>query len=181
MRQDKLLSLSFAAIMFAGGLYCLLAPGLAIETIAMITGLGLIFYGLGHLFVWMSRLGLGISDYWLLACSIIALIGGAVLWGSGMAHKAFELMLVYVFSAWLIICGLLSIMHALGLRKMHVTYNTKTLGTHWPLLAGAGILLGAAGVFFIFAPQAALGGFAVMLGAGLIVGALASVANVFAE
>ena len=98
-----------------------------------------------------------------------------------MAHKAFELMLVYVFSAWLIVCGLLSIMHALGLRKMHVTYNTKTLVTHWPLLAAAGILLGAVGVFFIFAPQAALGGFAVMLGAGLIVGALASVANVFAE
>lgn len=181
MRQDKMLSITFAAIMFAGGLYCLLAPGLAIETVAMIVGLGLVFYGLGHLFVWMSRLALGISDRWLLISSIIALVCGAIMWGSGMAHAAFALLLVYVSAAWLVLCGALTIMHALGLRRIHVEYNTQNLCKRWPLLLIAGFLLIAAGIFVVTAPMAALGGFTVLVGAGLLVGAVSTVANVFAE
>lgn len=181
MRQDKVMSITFAVIMFAGGLYCLLAPALAIETIAMIAGLGLVFYGLGHLFVWMSRLAMGLSDYWLLACAIVALALGAVIWGSGMAKVAFAVMLVYCFAAQLFLCGILSIMHAVSLRKIHVTYNTKSVGTRWFLLAVSGVLLICMGVFCVFFPGSIAASFSMLLGIALIVGAVSSVANVFAE
>ena len=181
MRQDKLLSITFAAIAIAGGLYCIIKQGLALETMAMIAGLGMVFNGLASLFTWLARRAAGVGDTWLLVTSIISFVAGILLWSTGMAKIVVFAMIVVLLAVWLIGVGVFDILHGMSLRKLHVDLETEWLGKNWWLLLLGGIILILAGVFCLIYPLFALNLLSLLIGGSLLVGGLGIIACSFAE
>ena len=149
--NKKILYICIGAVSIVLGILCIFNRELAI----MLSGIGLILYGLGSFFHWKERRKAGAASIWALAGMLMAVgFGIFILIGNQLGDFAIRLLLISL-SIWLIAQGVLEVLGAVMYRK---AMTTADLGIQAPgsmasmVLGTIMILVGVFGLIFpIFA------------------------------
>lgn len=150
MNQEKLLPVILAIVTFAAGVYCVVVGDLALKTLSMITGWGLIFYGFSMFSIWMIRLRNGLADAWLLTSAVVSFVAGGVVWGSVLFHFESPLLVVYMLVGWGLVCGGLGVLHGLGLRTIRLTSGDASVAKRWIVQILVGVAMVVVGGYVVF-------------------------------
>ena len=164
----KVLSVIAGILMIIGGLYCLFNPGATYLSIGYVVGFSMIMDAVGAFAVWHQARKVGFADGWMLTSAILSAVLGFFVLNSAVLQLGIDAFIVYYIAAWLVIHGIVVIVGAWRIRRMHKDWNTKMLGTHWyaPLLIG--ILLCVFGVLSFLKPVLLASTIGVFIGLGII-------------
>ena len=169
----KILGVVLGALMVAGGIYCMVTPGLTFLTIGWVLGISMVADAIGNIATWFSRRKEGAADGLTLAIGIVSLLLGIALVASEGMQLAVDMMVAYMAAFWVLAVGVLRIARSLKLRRIHKELGTKIIAARWwaPLISG--IVLAAIGVFGLVNPAVA----AVAIGAVIGMTIVAAGAN----
>ena len=168
----KIVAAILGVLMIISGMYCLLFPGLEYWVIAYVIGICMILDAAGRIAAWWSGRKNGESDGLMLLSAIISLIFGLLLVLSPTLQLAFDLFIIYMMAAWVLLLGIIRIVHAMKLRKLRKTYGTNYLGKNWGVALVLGILLVILGLYSCFHP------FVMAIAIGMLIGIGAIVAGI---
>ena len=150
--NKKILYICIGAVSIVLGILCIFNRELAI----MLSGIGLILYGLGSFFHWKERRKAGAASIWAGAGTFVAFAFGVfVLIGSRLGNAAIQFLLISL-SIWLIAEGVLEILGAVMYRK---AMTTADLGVQAPGSVSAmvlGIAMAAVGILGLIYPVVAV-------------------------
>ena len=169
MSAMKVLAVILGVLMVISGVYCLLFPGMQYWMIAYIVGVCMILDSAGRLAAWWNSRKEGESQGLLLLSGILSLIFGIVLVLSPTLQLAFDLFLIYMMASWVVLLGILRIVHALNLRKLNKTYEKNPLGKSWGIALVLGILMILLGIYSFFHPLVMAMTIGMLIGIGLII------------
>lgn len=165
----KVITIILGVLMVIAGIFCLLNPALTYLSLGYILALGMVMDAIGGIFTWSERRKKGLADGWTLAGSIISLVFGLVLLGSAFMQVMVDAMIVYLVAFWLLVVGIIRIVGAIQLHRLHKEYEQNLLGQQWwiPLLSG--ILLVACGILSFSNPVGLILALGINFGINMIV------------
>ncbi len=168
----KALAIILGILMIVSGVYCMMAPEIMFLTIGWVLGINMIADAIGNIATWSARRRIGLADGWTLAAGIISLIFGIALVGSESMQLAVDAFVAYMAASWLILIGMLRIVRALQLRRIHVELPGEVVAGYWWVPLVSGILLLIVGAFGLANPSVAA------VAIGTVIGMSATVAGV---
>ena len=169
MRASRILTLLFGIAMIACGIYCLFTPVMTYMTLGYIVGVNMVIDALGGILTWSDRKKAGRADGWTLAGAIASLIFGIGLITSTALQLVVDMTIVYIAAAWLVILGIIRIIHACKLHKVRKALDAEILGRRWWLILLIGILMVAGGIFSFVNPTGLIVAIGINFGLNIIV------------
>ncbi len=169
----KVLAIILGVIMIAGGIYCLALPEITYFVLGYVLGVLMIMEGIERLVIWFKRDRGTDQSVWTMLSAIFSLIMGIVLVGSDILKLIVADFVLYMGIAWVICLGIIRIMHAFQIRKLHKAAvaaggDTEIGGSWWVALI-LGILLLICGIIAFFTPSIAAITLGIMIGVMLII------------
>ncbi len=147
MLRKKIMYICIGAVSILFGILCVFNRELAI----ILSGIGLVLYGVGSFFQWRERRKAGAAGTWVLAGTLAAIgFGIFILTGSCLGEFAVRALLICL-SIWLLAEGVLEILGAVMYRK---AMTSADLGVQAPgsvssmILGTIMILVGIFGLIF---------------------------------
>ena len=147
MSNKKIMYICIGAVSILFGILCIFNSELAV----MLSGIGLVLYGIGNFFQWRERKKAGAAGSWALTGMLAAVgFGIFILIGSRLGEFAIRLLLISL-CIWLLAEGVLEILGAVMYRK---AMTTADLGVQAPgsvssmVLGAVMILVGVFGLIF---------------------------------
>ena len=168
MRTSRIITIILGVVMIVTGVYCLFTPAMTYLSIGYIVGFNMVLDAVGGIVTWSDRKNRGTADVWTLIGAISSLIFGVILLGSAAMQLIVDMMIVYIAAAWLIVIGVIRIIRAAKLRKMHKEFETRILGKRWWVIMLMGIALVACGVFSFANPSGLMIAIGINFGVNII-------------
>ncbi len=169
MSAMKILAVILGVFTIIAGAYCLLFPGLEYWIIAYVIGVCMILDSAGRIAAWWNTKKNGEPQGIILLSGLISLVFGVILVASPSLQFAFDLFIIYMMAAWVLLLGIIRIVFALRIRKLHKTYETNYIGKNWGIALALGILLVLLGLYSIFYPMVMAITIGILVGIGLLV------------
>ena len=94
---------------------------------------------------------------------------GIVLLGSTALQLVVDMAIVYIAAAWLVVIGILRIVHAARVRKLRKALDAEILGKRWWLMMLIGILLVIGGILSFINPTGLIIAIGILFGLNIIV------------
>ncbi len=164
----KILAVIFGIFMIVGGVYCLFTPIGTYLVIGYVVGISMLIDAIGRFVFWLNENRAGQSDGWTLTSSILSAVFGILILSSAALQLGIDAFLIYYIAFWLIVQGIIYIVRANKIRRLHKNWDTKMLGTHWYLPLIIGILICVFGVLCLFMPLILASVIGVFIGLGII-------------
>ena len=168
MKIAKVLNVIFGILMIIGGLYCLFTPGLTYLTLGWVVGFSMVFDAVGRFVGWWQGRKDGAADGWMLVSAILSAVFGFFILNSAALQLGVDVFIAYYAAIWLVIHGIIAIVMAFKIRRLHKEWNTKKLGTHWYLPLCIGILICLFGVLSLLNPAIIATSIGIFIGLGII-------------
>ena len=164
----RVLYFIFGIYMIIGGFYCLFKPGLTYLSIGYVIGISMILDAIVSFMVWWETRKTAEADGWMLASSILSAVFGFFVLNNTVLQLGLDAFIIYYIAVWFVIRGIFLISRAAKVRRLHKTWDTKTIGTHWYLPLILGILLILFGILSMFKPLVLASTIGVFIGLGII-------------
>ena len=148
----RILAVILGVMVIISGFYCLFSPNITYLMIGYMVGIAMILDSIGSFATWGQEKKEGTADGWMLACAILSAVLGFFVLNDAILQLSIDAFLAYYIAAWLVLRGIMSIVRAFKIRKLHKNWDTKVLGTHWYLPLCIGILTCAFGILCMFKP-----------------------------
>lgn len=169
MKASRIITLLLGIVMIITGVYCLFTPMMTYMTLGYIVGFNMVMDAIGGIVTWSDRKKAGQADGWTLAGAIISLVFGIVLLGSTALQLVVDAVIVYIAAAWLIVIGILRIVHAAKVHKLRKALDAEILGKRWWLMMLIGILLVIGGILSFINPTGLIIAIGILFGLNIIV------------
>lgn len=169
MKASRIITILIGIVMIVTGIYCLFTPVMTYMTLGYIVGFNMVADAIGGIVTWSSRKKEGEADGWTLAGAIISLLFGVVLLGSTAMQLAVDAVIVYIAAAWLVVIGILRIVHASRVHKLRKALDAEIIGKRWWLMMLIGILLVIGGVLSFINPTGLIIAIGILFGLNIIV------------
>lgn len=167
-KASKVLAIIFGILMVIGGISCMFTPVVTTLAIGYIVGFSMIFDAIGRFMEWFDLRKTQEADGFMLAGAILSMIFGFFILNSAILQLGIDAFIVYYIAIWLILHGIITVLHALKLHKFHKNWDTKILGTRWYLPLIFGILVVIFGIICLFNPLIIASMIGVFIGLGII-------------
>lgn len=118
---------------------------------------------------WFELKKEGKADGWMLADGIVSCVFSLILRGSTALQLMVDVAIAYVAAIWILTIGIIRIVHAFKLRKVHKELDTKLLCSSWGLNLCFGILQVLFGILSLMNPSVIMAAMGVFIGLGIIV------------
>ena len=177
MKFSKVITIILGVVMIVSGIYCLFTPAMTYLSLGYIVGFNMVLDAIGGISTWSDRKNKGKADGWTLAGAIASLLFGILLLGSAAKQLGVDMMIVYIAAAWLVVTGILRIIRAGRLRKIHKEFQTNLLGKHWWVIMLAGILLVVCGALSFANPAGLMVAIGINFGINLMVAGASLIAT----
>ena len=164
----KVLSVILGIFMIIGGVSCLFQPISTSLVLGYVVGLSMVFDAIGRFVGWWQEKKNGMADGWMLTGAILSAVFGFFILNSAILQLSIDAFIVYYIAFWLVLHGIMVMVRAGKIRKLHKNWNTKKLGTHWYLPLCLGILLCLFGVLCLMKPLIVASVLGVFIGLGII-------------
>ena len=164
----KVLVVILGIFMIVGGIFCLFDPVSTSAAIGYVVGFSMVFDAIGLFIEWHVAKKAGLADGWMLTGAILSTVFGFLILNNTILQLSIDIFLAYYAAIWLVCLGILIIVRACKLRKLHKNWNTQMLGTHWYLPLILGILLCAFGILCIFKPLVMASVAGIFIGLGIV-------------
>ncbi len=164
----KVLSVIMGIFMIVCGIYCICQPSTTALMMGYVVGLSMIFDAVAGFAFWAQEKKAGRPDGWLLTSAVISAVLGFFLVNSSALQLAVDAFIIYYIAAWLLCQGILAVVRALKIRRLHKNLNTVKLGAHWYVLLCLGIVVCAFGILCFFKPIIIASTIGVFIGIGVI-------------
>ena len=106
--------------MVATGLYCVFTPIESFMAVAgWVVGFTMLIDGIGRFMLWWDVRKSILADPWLLISSIISIVLGIIVLFSQTLQLGIDVFIIYYVAVWLVITGIVAIVQALRLHKLH--------------------------------------------------------------
>ena len=168
MKAARIITIALGVLMIVTGVYCLLTPAMTYLSLGYMVGFNMVLDAIGGIATWSERKNKGMADGWTLAGSIASLVFGVVLLCSAAMQLAVDMIIVYIAAAWLIVIGVIRIIRAGQLRKIHKELQTEILGKRWWIILLTGILLVVCGVLSFANPSGLMVAIGINFGINII-------------
>ena len=168
MRTSRIITIILGVVMIVTGVYCLFTPAMTYLSVGYIVGFNMVLDAVGGIVTWSDRKNRGTADVWTLIGAILSLIFGVILLGSAAMQLIVDMMIVYIAAAWLTVIGVIRIIRAAKLRKIHKEFETHILGKRWWVIMLMGIALVACGVFSFAKPSGLMIAIGINFGVNII-------------
>ena len=168
MKASKVITIILGAVMIVTGVYCLFTPAMTCLSLGYIVGFNMVLDSIGGIATWSDRKKKGTADGWTLAGAIASLVFGIVLLGSTAMQLVVDMMIVYIAAAWLVVTGIIRIIRASKLRKIHKEFQTHRLGKRWWIILLTGILLVVCGALSFANPSGLMVAIGINFGINII-------------
>ena len=169
MKTSSVITCILGIVMIITGGYCLFTPVMTYMTLGYIVGFNMIVDAIGGIITWSARKKAGEADGWTLAGAIASLIFGLVLLASTALQLVVDMAIVYIAAAWLVVIGILRIVHASKVHKLRKALDAEILGKRWWLMMLIGILLVIGGVLSFANPTGLIVAIGIHFGLNIIV------------
>lgn len=167
-KVTKVVAVIFGILMVIGGVVCLFSPISTSLALGYVVGLVMVLDAVGRFIYWWQERKAGSADGWTLAGAILSLVFGFFILNSAALQLGVNIFIMYYVAFWLVLHGIISIVHAWKIRKLHKEWNTKMLGEHWYIPLCIGILVCVFGVLCLFKPVVMASVIGVFIGLGII-------------
>ena len=164
----KVLSIILGILMIISGLYCLFTPGLTYLMVGYIVGLSMVFDAIGRFVYWCQAKKEGQADGWMLIGAILSAVFGFFVLNSAALQLGVDAFIAYYIAIWLVCYGIIVIIRAWKIRRVHKNWDTKMLGKHWYTPLCLGILLCVFGILSLLNPTIIASAIGIYIGLGII-------------
>ena len=164
----KILAVIFGILMIITGLYCIFNPDMATLSLGYAVGLSMVFDAIGNFAEWWQARKYNAADGWMLVGAILSAVFGFFVLNSAALQLSLDAFIVYYVAIWLVARGIISIVRAWKICRLHKNWNTKMLGTHWYLPLIIGILTAVFGILCLFKPLVMASVIGVFIGFGVL-------------
>ncbi len=150
----RVLSIILGVILIIGGVFCIAYPTATFATLGWLVGILLLISGINGIAAYVTGRKSGGATVWDLVFGILTVVLGVFLLFSPLAVGITDIVLVYLFSIWMVVGGILRIVAGVGVIRKH----TGSKAWIWMLILGIlMILLGIFGFFFPLVNALAMG------------------------
>ena len=164
----KILLIILGILMVVTGIMCLFSPQDTYLMLGYVVGISMIFDAIGGFFEYGEVKGKVQGSGWILAAAIISLVFGFFVINSTALQLSLDVFIAYYVAAWLVLRGIIFIVHTCKRRKIHNDWNTQIIGTHFWLPLILGILIIVFGILCVFKPMITVTVIGVFMGIGII-------------
>ena len=168
-KVGKVLSVIFGVLMIAGGFYCLFTPAATYLAIGYVVGFSMVLDAVIGFITWHDEKKEGNADTWMLVSAIFSAVFGFFILNSEVLQLSVDVFIAYYIAVWLVIRGILVIIRAAKIHRLHKNWNTKKIGTHWYIPLIIGILMVIFGVLSLLNPIIIETTIGIFIGFGIIV------------
>jgi uncharacterized membrane protein HdeD (DUF308 family) len=169
MKASRIITIILGILMIGTGIYCLCTPALTYMALGYIVGVNMVIDAIGGIILWHERKKAGDADGWALAGAVASLVFGVILTCSTAFQWIVDLAIVYLAAIWIIVIGILRIVHAVRVHKLRKALDAEILGSRWWLVLIVGILMVVCGVFSLFNPSGLIIAIGVNFGLNIII------------
>ena len=169
MKASRIITFILGIFMIITGVYCLFTPALTYMTLGYIVGINMIVDAIGSIILCHERKKAGDTDGWALAGAVASLVFGIILTCSTAFQWIVDMAIVYLAAIWLIVIGILRVIHALRVHKLRKALDAEILGRRWWLVLIVGILMIVCGVFSLFNPSGLIIAIGINFGLNIII------------
>ena len=155
-------------LMIIGGISCLFTPISTSLVLGYVVGLTMVFDAVARFIYWLQEKKKGLADGWMLTGAILSAVFGLFILNSAALQLGIDVFIVYYIACWLLLRGILSIIQAFRLRRLHKSADTVLLGTRWYIPLCIGILVCIFGILCLFKPVIMASVIGVFIGLGII-------------
>ena len=164
----KVFLIIFGIFMIIGGISCMFSPISTSLALGYVVGMVMIFDAVGGFITWGQGRKAGAADGWMLTGAILSLIFGFFVLNSEALQLSIDVFIVYYIAVWFFLHGIVDIVRAFKILRMHKNMQTVVVGTHWYLPLLFGILLCVFGVLSMMKPVFLASTLGVFIGLGII-------------
>lgn len=168
MTIRKILGIILGVLMIASGIYCLLAPGLTYLNLGYVVGISMLMNAISRIVAWTELKKEDEADGWMLADAIISCIFAVVLLGSTVLQLAVDVAIAYMAAFWILVIGIMRIVHAFRLRRAGRDLDMALLAFGWAWRLCAGILMVIFGILGMMNPAIIMAAIGIFIGLGVI-------------
>ena len=168
MTIRKILGIILGVLMIASGIYCLLAPGLTYLNLGYVVGISMLMNAISRIVAWTELKKEDEADGWMLADAIISCIFAVVLLGSTVLQLAVDVAIAYMAAFWILVIGIMRIVHAFRLRRAGRGMDMALLAFGWAWRLCAGILMVIFGILGMMNPAIIMAAIGIFIGLGVI-------------
>jgi len=168
MKIAKVFAVILGALMIVCGIGCLFTPGMTYMMLGYVVGLSMVFDAIGRFVSWWQEKKAGEADGWMLAGAILSAVFGVLILNNTALQVGVDVFIAYYAAIWLVFGGIIDIVRAFKIRRLHKNFGTKKLGTHWYILLILGILLCVFGILSLLNPIVIAATIGVFIGLGII-------------
>ena len=131
-------------------------------------GLSTALDAVGRFINWWQEKKEGRADGWMLTGAVLSAVFGFFVLNSTALQLGVDAFIAYYIAIWLLCHGILVIVRAWRIRRLHKNWDTKMLGTHWYVPLCIGILLCVFGILSMLKPLFIASVIGVFIGLGII-------------
>ena len=164
----KILCVLFGIFMIVGGIYCLFTPGLTYMAVGYVVGLCMVLDAIGLFVGWWQERKDGIADPLMLVSAILDAVFGILVLGSDALQLGVDVFIIYYIAVWLVIRGIVYIVRAAKIRRLHRNQTIQAAGTSWYLSLCLGILSILFGVLCMIKPLILASTLGIFIGLAII-------------
>ena len=164
----KVLTFILGIFVVIGGISCIFSPMQTFLTIGYIVGFSMILDAVACFVIWWQETKEGNADGWMLVGAILSAVFGFFVVKNEQLQLGLDFFIVYYIAAWMVCRGIVVIVRANKVRKLHKNWDTKKIGAHWYLPLIIGILMILFGVLSMINPQALASTLGVFIGLGVV-------------
>ena len=167
-KVGRVLTVIFGILMVIGGFYCLFTPAITYLSVGYAVGLIMVVDAVAGFINWNNLKQEGMGDGWMLFGAILSLVFGIFVLGSDVLQLGVDVFLVYYIATWLVVYGVVVIIRALRMKRLHRKYNTAVIGTRSGVSVLLGILMIVFGVLSFMNPLVIAAAIGIFIGLGVI-------------
>ena len=164
----KVFLVIFGILMIAGGISCLFTPVSMSMLLGYVVGLSMLFDAVSRFICWWQEKKNGFADGWMLTGAILSAVFGFFILNSAALQFGIDVFIVYYVACWLLLRGIIAIIQAFRMRRLHKSMDTILLGTRWYIPLCMGILACIFGILCLFKPLIMASVIGVFIGLGII-------------
>lgn len=168
MKLRKILGMILGILMVISGIYCLFAPGLTYLNLGWAVGFSMLMDAITRIIAWAELKKESEADGLMLLDAIISCMFAVVLLSSTVMQLAVDHAIAYMASFWILVIGILRIVHAFKLRKVRTEMDAAVLGLSWVWRLCWGILMVTFGILSMMNPTIIMMTIGIFIGMGVI-------------
>ena len=164
----KVFLVIFGILMIIAGISCMFAPVSTSLVLGYVVGLTMLIDAVGRFINWWQAKKTGLADGWMLTGAILSAVFGFFILNSSVLQLGIDVFIVYYIACWLLLRGILAIIQAFKMRRLHKSRSTVLIGAQWYIPLCIGILACVFGVLCLFKPVVMASVIGVFIGLGII-------------